>query len=54
MADQKITTPSGMGGLQRFDEEYPSKIQISPEMVTIFIGIIIIAMALIKYFIKIY
>jgi len=50
MADNKnqIQTPSGMGGLQRFDEEYPSKVQISPEMVTIIIGIVILGIAAIK------
>jgi len=43
-----ISTPSGMGGLMRFDEEYPSKFQISPEQVVIIAAVVIIAMVLIK------
>jgi len=43
-----ISTPSGMGGLMRFDEEYPSKFQISPEQVIILTATVIIAMILIK------
>ena len=44
----QISTPSGMGGLQRFNEEYHSKFQISPETVTIIIGIVILGTAAIK------
>ena len=47
MADQ-ISTPSGMGGLMRFNEEYPSKFQISPEMVVILIAIVVIGITIIK------
>ena len=47
MADG-ITTPSGMGGLIRFNEEYVSKIQVSPEQVVILIAAEIVAMTIIK------
>ena len=53
MVDENIKTPSGMGGLMRFNEEYPSKLQITPEMVTIIIAAVIVCMALLKIFIKI-
>ncbi len=43
-----ITTPSGMGGLLRYNEEYPSKLQISPQAVVTMIAIVIIAMTVIK------
>jgi preprotein translocase subunit Sec61beta len=51
--EETITTPSSMGGLQRFNEEYPSKVQISPETVTIIIGIVILGIAAIKLWIPI-
>jgi preprotein translocase subunit Sec61beta len=47
MADN-ISTPSGMGGLMRFNEEYPSKLRISPEMVVVMIAIVIIGITIIK------
>jgi preprotein translocase subunit Sec61beta len=47
MADN-ISTPSGMGGLMRFNEEYPSKIQISPQQVVILIAAVIIGITIIK------
>ena len=48
MANEGITTPSGMGGLMRFNDEYPSKLQISPEMVIIMIVLVVIAMTIVK------
>ena len=48
MADNPISTPSGMGGLMRFNEEYPSKLQIAPEHVLIIIAIVIIGITIIK------
>jgi preprotein translocase subunit Sec61beta len=48
MADNPISTPSGMGGLMRFNEEYPSKFQFSPEMVVVLIAIVIIGMTIVK------
>jgi len=48
MASEGISTPSGMGGLMRYNEEYPSKIQIKPEIVVGLIVVVIIAMTIIK------
>jgi len=48
MADNPISTPSGMGGLMRFSDEYKSKLQISPEQVIILIVAVIIIMTVIK------
>lgn len=50
MASEGISTPSGMGGLMRFNEEYPSRLQISPEQVMILTAVVIVAMVLIKIF----
>lgn len=42
-----ISTPSGMGGLMRFNEEYPSRLKISPQQVIILIvGVVIVMTAL--------
>ena len=41
-------TPSGAGGLLRYNEEYPSKLKISPEMVLVLIAIVVIGMTIIK------
>ena len=43
-----ISTPSGMGGLMRFNEEYPSKFKISPEQVVILIVAVVVIMTVIK------
>ena len=43
-----MNVPSGMGGLMRFNEEYPSKLQIAPEHVVIIIAAVIIGMTIIK------
>ena len=48
MADSGMSMPSGMGGLMRFNEEYPSKLRVSPEQVVVFIVIVIIAMTALK------
>jgi len=48
MAEGGISTPSGMGGLLRYNEEYPSKIQLKPEHVVILIAVVIVAMTIIK------
>jgi len=51
MANEKsITTPSGQGGLQRFDEDLGSKIQIKPELVAIAVIVIVVGMAILKHF----
>jgi len=51
MADNMMM-PSGSGGLLRYNEEYPSKLRISPEQVVILIAVVAIAMTLIKIFLK--
>lgn len=47
MADP-VSAPSGIGGLLRYNEEYPSKLQISPEIVVAMIVVVVIAMAALK------
>lgn len=49
MADN-IMTPSGSGGIIRYDEEYPSRFMIKPEFVVGFIIFVVIAMAALKLF----
>ena len=51
MADQ-VSTPSGMGGLMRFNDEYPSKFQISPEMVIALIALVVVGITIIKVIAK--
>ena len=47
MADQKIQMPGVFGGLMRYDEEYKSRIMISPGQVVGFIvGIIVFVVVL--------
>ena len=48
MADNGISTPAGIGGLMRFNEEYPSRLKISPEQVVILIVAVIVIMTVIK------
>ena len=48
-----IAPPPSAGGLQRFSEEYNSKLQMSPEMVTVMIAVVIVVMTLIRLFAKI-
>jgi len=50
MASEGLSTPSGMGGLLRYNEEYPSKLLITPQQVLILIGAVIVIMTLIKLF----
>ncbi|MBM3247749.1 preprotein translocase subunit Sec61beta [Candidatus Pacearchaeota archaeon] len=49
MADN-ILMPSGSGGLLRYNEEYPSKLRITPQQVVILIVAVVIAMTAIKIF----
>jgi len=44
MAQEKISMPSGMGGLMRYFDEYKSKIRIKPGHIIIMCGIVIIIM----------
>lgn len=50
MADSSISTPSGIGGLLRYNDEYTSKFQIAPEHVIILIAAVVVIMTLIKIF----
>ena len=47
MTDNKISMPSGMGGLMRYFDEYTSKIQLKPAYVILLVLIIIILTTLI-------
>lgn len=47
-----ITTPAGAGGLMRFNDEYPSKLRISPEMVIILIAIVVVGITVLKLVLK--
>ena len=49
MADN-IMTPSGSGGIIRYDEEYPSRFMIQPEYFIVFIVLVVIGMAILKLF----
>lgn len=51
MADG-IMTPSGSGGLLRYNEEYNSKFQMKPEVIIVLIAVVIVGMTLIKLFLK--
>lgn len=50
MADSNMMMPSGSGGLLRYNEEYPSKLRLSPIHVIIMIVAVILGMAVIKLF----
>ena len=41
MADNRISMPSGFGGLMRFDQEYTSKFMLKPIHVIAFIVLIL-------------
>ena len=47
MADDKISMPSGMGGLMRYFDEYKSKIQLKPAYVIVLVVAMIILVTLI-------
>ena len=42
MADDRISMPSGMGGLVRYFDEYKSKIRIKPTHIVLIIALVII------------
>ena len=48
MADTGMSMPSGMGGLLRYDDEYASKFQISPQQVIIMIAAVVVVVTIIK------
>ncbi len=42
MSDQKISMPSGIGGLVRYFDEYKSKIEFKPGLIVVFVIIVIL------------
>jgi len=51
MAKQSgISTPSGFGGLMRYNEEYASKIKIKPSHILVFIILTILFVTALKLF----
>lgn len=44
MAQDKISMPSGMGGLMRYFDEYKSKIRIKPGHIIIMVIVVIMIM----------
>jgi len=50
MADQRISMPSGYGGLVRYYDEYKSKLQIKPQHVIVFIVLVILFEVFMKFF----
>ncbi|HZX45006.1 MAG TPA: preprotein translocase subunit Sec61beta [Candidatus Nanoarchaeia archaeon] len=46
MAGDKITMPSGMGGLVRYFDEYKSKIEFKPGHIVILCIVVIVIMVL--------
>lgn len=44
MAQDKITMPSGMGGLMRYFDEYKSKIRIKPGHIIVMCVVVMIIM----------
>jgi len=50
MAGQGLLMPSGSGGLMRYNEEYRSRLRISPNMVVVFIILVVLIMAGLKIF----
>lgn len=50
MADNKISMPGSFGGLMRYDEEYKSRIMLSPVHVIAFIVAIILFVIALKVF----
>lgn len=49
MAGDKISLPSGTGGLVRYFDEYKSPFQIDPETVVIICAAVIVLAILLKY-----
>ncbi|MBW3011582.1 preprotein translocase subunit Sec61beta [Candidatus Woesearchaeota archaeon] len=50
MADNKISLPSGTGGLTRYFDEYTSKLQFGPGVVIVLVIIVIIVEILLHIF----
>jgi len=47
MAENKISMPSGMGGLMRYFDEYKSKVQLKPAYVVLLVAVLILLVTLI-------
>lgn len=48
MAEEKMSMPSGMGGLVRYFDEYQSRIKLKPEHVVMMIAVFIIFEVLVR------
>jgi preprotein translocase subunit Sec61beta len=46
----KISMPSGFGGLLRYDQEYKSKFKLKPEHVIVFVVAIVVFYLVLKIF----
>jgi len=44
MAQERISMPSGMGGLVRYFDEYKSKIKFKPGHIIVLCGVVIVIM----------
>jgi preprotein translocase subunit Sec61beta len=42
MADDRISMPSGMGGLVRYFDEYKSSIRIKPSYIVLLVALVIV------------
>ncbi|VVB84047.1 Uncharacterised protein [uncultured archaeon] len=52
MADSGVNVPSGFGGLVKFKEEYPSKFNLKPTHIVVFIILIILFRIALGMFVK--
>jgi preprotein translocase subunit Sec61beta len=52
MADSGVNVPSGSGGLVRFKEEYPSKFNLKPAHVVIFVLLLVVFRVALQIFVK--
>lgn len=50
MSNNMITMPSGMGGLMRYNEEYKSKVIITPTYVVLLMILIAVFVIVLKVF----
>lgn len=50
MSDNRMSMPSGMGGLMRYDAEYSSRFMISPAAAIGFVAALLVFVFLVKMF----
>ena len=50
MAGDGILMPSGSGGLMRYNDEYKSSLEISPNAIVVFTVLVIVGMFILKSF----